>query len=126
MMKLFAVALLWVLLAGCAAPVTQGTVDGPSPTGATFALLTVDALPDACAGIGLQAALTGDPHDRRFAWLKDASSGGRIDVVFPPGFSARFTPNLEILNAADQVVGREGDPVEGGCIVGSGTLVLWP
>jgi hypothetical protein len=70
--------------------------------------------------------------DRRSArspvtWLKSPASGGRIDVVFPPGFAARFTPNLEILNAVGQVVAHEGDPVDGGCSLGGGTLlVLWP
>lgn len=129
MMKTFAIALLCVLLVGCAAPVTKSPVG--SPTLETFALPTVNGASDACAGIGLVGAtLTGDPHDPRVAWLKSPANGGRIDIVFPPGFSARFTPRLEILDAAGQVVARDGDPVEGGCDTGGGVgaplLVFWP
>jgi hypothetical protein len=44
--------------------------------------------------------------------------------------SAHFNPRLEILNAAGQVVARDGDAVDGGCVVGAGAgaplLVFWP
>lgn len=72
--------------------------------------------------------LTGNPADPRLAWLSTTTGAGRIDVVFPPGFRARFTPRLEILNDASQMVARDGDVVDEGCVVGpdgSPLLILW-
>jgi hypothetical protein len=84
-----------------------------------FALPTVQA-GKLCAGIGLiGATLTGSPSDVRVAWLKSPAPGGRIDIVFPAAFTARFAPALEILDAAGHIVAREGQPVDGGCVLGS-------
>jgi hypothetical protein len=112
--------LVEVAVAGCASP--------PSPTQSpgTFALPTVTELSDACAGIGLGATLAGSPTDPRVAWITDSETGSRLNVVFPPGFTARFDPSLEVLNATDEVVAKSGDPVTGGCYLGDGQmLVLW-
>jgi hypothetical protein len=71
-----------------------------------------------CGGVGLDATLTGDPSDPRLAWLV-GSDGRRIDVIWPPGYSARFTPRLEVLDEQGSVVMRDGSSVIGGCVTGS-------
>jgi hypothetical protein len=101
----------------------------PLPAG-VFALPSVDTSGwDACAGVGIaDAHLTGNPADSRVAWL--TGSYGRKDVVFPVGFTARFTPSLEVLDRAGAVVAREGDLIDGACVTGSGAgspvLIFWP
>jgi hypothetical protein len=100
-----------------------GTVP-PSPAASTttlaaliFPLPTVGAADGSCLGVAIvDATLTGKPSDPRVAWL--TSPTGRHDVVFPPGFQARFTPKLEVLNAGGDVVARDGTTVSGGCITG--------
>jgi hypothetical protein len=80
---------------------------------------------EACAGIGLDAVLHGAPNDPRVAWLIN-NLGTRIDAIWPVGYRARFAPTLEVLDAAGDVVLREGDPVTGGCVAGDGHLLLEP
>lgn len=97
--------------------------DSPAPSlAAGEVALPIDETPPlpsgevgACAGIGIHAVLHGDAHDPRVAWLTDSSLGGRIDLTWPPGYRARFRPGLEVLNASDAVVLREGHLVSGGC-----------
>jgi hypothetical protein len=98
----------------------------PSPAASTttlaalvFALPTVGEAGGACGGVGIvDATLTGNPSNPRVAWL--TSPTGRHDVVFPPGFKARFTPKMEVLNASGAVVARDGTTVSGGCVTGPG------
>jgi len=95
------------------------------PTPSSFPNLpTVPSAEVACAGISLNATLAGDPSDPRLAWLVQPG-GKRIDVVWPPGFTARFVPTLEILDAAGTVVFRAGDPIDGGC-TGDRYLLIEP
>ena len=62
------------------------------PSAATATIRTVDVSGTACGGIGINdGTLRGDPHDPRVAWL-DLGSSGTMDLVFPKGFTARFTP----------------------------------
>ena len=70
-----------------------------------------------CRGLGLDAILAGDPTDPRVAWLVNPN-GARQDIIWPPGFTGRFTPRLEILDASSNVVFRAGDTVHGGCVAG--------
>lgn len=104
-----------LVLAGC-------SVVQPNP-----ALPTVDA--GGCRGVGIpDATLTGDPKEPRVAWV--IQDGHRRDVVFPNGYTARFSPKLEILDASGHVVARDGDAITGGCTTGSDAqgalLILWP
>lgn len=71
-----------------------------------------------CRGIGLDATLAGSPADPRVAWLVVTRNGGRLEIVWPPGFSARFTPHLEVLDASGRTVFRAGDKIAGGCVAG--------
>jgi hypothetical protein len=68
-----------------------------------------------CAGVGLDAVLHGDPADPKVAWLTSKIGGPRLEIVWPFGFTARFTPDLEILDADGNVVIREGGAVTGTC-----------
>ena len=81
----------------------------------------------ACAGTGLiSATLQGDANDPRVAWIEIKDHGTR-GVLFPDSFTARFTPNLEILDASGQVRFRAGDAIDGGCVWGQADLLIgWP
>jgi len=46
------------------------------------------------------------------------SGGRRIDLVWPPGYSAQFNPGLEVLDERGKVLFRAGDIVQGGCVRG--------
>ena len=41
--------------------------------------------------------------------------GSRRELSWPAGTSARFTPNLEVIGPAGQVIARKGSMVKGGC-----------
>lgn len=100
---------------------TQTAVAQPLP------VLTVGNVPvgpgSSCAGVGLDATLHGETGDGRIAWLVTAE-GGRLDVVWPAGYHARFAPRLEVLDESGRVVLREGDRVGGGCVTGDPDI-LW-
>jgi hypothetical protein len=79
-----------------------------------------------CAGVGTEAILVGSPTDARLAWIVDFR-GGRHEIVWPRGFTARFDPDLEVLDASGKVVYRAGDKIDGGCVTGSeDTLLILP
>jgi hypothetical protein len=94
-----------LLLAACGAT--------PTPS-----LPTVAEVGQACAGVGNDGTLAGSPTDPRVAWLV-GSQGGRKEIVWPPGFTARFDPDLAVLDASGKVVYRAGDRPGGGCVIGS-------
>jgi hypothetical protein len=64
--------------------------------------------------------LRGDPTNQsRPVWV-ESRGGGRLTVVWPYGFSARFSPGLELLDSEGEVVAREGDLLDlGGGVVAS-------
>jgi len=121
MMKTLAIAVLCGLILACG-PVATPPIPAPpaSLISGEIALPTAKPVslpadvPEACGGVGLQAVLRGDAHDRRVAWLVN-DLGTRVDVTWPPGYRARFVPGLEVLDAAGAVVLRDGDPVTGAC-----------
>lgn len=77
---------------------------------------------DGCLGTGYKdVTLTGDPQDPRIAWLLFQGKERR-EAIWPPGFTARFVPKIEVLDASGQVVLREGDPVTEGCLLENGTV----
>jgi hypothetical protein len=104
-----------ILLAACGATST--------PTLPTLATLA-DNTP--CAGVGTEATLVGSPTDPRLAWMVDFR-GGRHEIVWPRGFTARFDPDLAVLDASGKVVYRAGDRIDGGCVTGAeNTLLILP
>jgi hypothetical protein len=54
--------------------------------------------------------LDGDPAATPAVWGIDAG-GLRFDIRWPAGFTARFTPTLEVLDPAGNVVARGGQTV---------------
>jgi hypothetical protein len=104
----------------------------PAKTGVTMpdgtvSLHTTNWLPqNICRGVGLDAVLRGSREDPRIAWLEYAQalasdldtgrSGPAETIIWPAGFRARFTPKIEIVDAAGTVVLRDGDRVEGACV----------
>lgn len=95
----------------------------PSLPAGLFALPTTNWLesPDSiCAGVGLSAVLHGSPNDPHIAWLESNVRGDvrRTEVLWPAGYRARFSPNLEILNESGIVVLSEGDAISGACVTG--------
>jgi hypothetical protein len=113
------------LVAGCASP-------RPSAARGEFVLPTLEPLAlqpgavEVCAGVAVDGVLHGDPSDPRVAWLTSASTGGRIDIAWLPGYVARFDPTIQILAPRGAVVLRDGDPVSGGCVEAGGLLLIEP
>lgn len=64
---------------------------------------------------GMDAILNGSASDPRVAWGVDRLSGRRIELVWPPGYQAKFDPQLAIADADGVIVAREGDILTGGC-----------
>ncbi len=94
------------------------------------ALPTFTMQGDYCGGVGLDAVLHGDAHDARVAWVTNTipglAYGDRMEVIWPRGYRARFTPNLVVLDEDDRPVIAEGDPVEGTCGFVDGAALLTP
>jgi hypothetical protein len=95
-----------VLVAACAAT--------PQPS---FSLPTLSTDSGACRGVGVEGTLAGNPSDARLAWI-DLDHADRQEVIWPPGFRARFAPDLEIVDATGTVVLRDRDRIAGGCTAG--------
>jgi hypothetical protein len=81
---------------------------------------------ESCSGYGIAAVLRGDAADPDVAWIERHPTRERIDVVWPTGFTARFDPELGILDSSGRVVMREGDYVNGTCGVIEGREMLAP
>jgi hypothetical protein len=67
-----------------------------------------------CAGVGMgPLVFRMDPGQLDPVWLEPAGGGMQFRIIpnFGPGFRAAFTPEFVILDAADQVVARDGTPV---------------
>lgn len=67
-----------------------------------------------CAGAAFPGTLHGSPTDVRVVWMTRPAEGP-VELAWPAGYSARFDPDLELLDASGRVVGREGTSVTGGC-----------
>jgi hypothetical protein len=79
--------------------------------------LPVTRFPDVCRGVGLEATLAGSPSDARVTWLLHGG-GAETPLVWPRGWSARFSPSLEVLDEQGRVRLRGGDRIGGGCLKG--------
>jgi hypothetical protein len=83
--------------------VTISTLSGQTPEGPN----------PACADeYYYDAILHGDPTAEVPVWIEPLpefyADRGRVEVIWPFGFSARFTPDLELLDSEATIVGREG------------------
>jgi|tagenome__1003787_1003787.scaffolds.fasta_scaffold19121854_2 hypothetical protein len=97
-----ALCLLAIVLNGC-------TTERPLPA-AEFA--------DRCRGVATDAVLAGSANDRRVTWLQ-TPEGGQMSLVWPAGWTARFSPDLQVLDVGGVVRMRAGDRVSGICFKGS-------
>jgi hypothetical protein len=111
-----------LLVVGCAGPApTAAPTLGPNqyvlPSDPGM-VLGPDETPRACAGVGLDAVLVASASDPRKVWLDDAITGGRIELVWPPGFTVRFGEGtaFDVLNAAGKVAIVGGSHVSGACV----------
>lgn len=69
---------------------------------------------DGCRGVGADVVIHGSPIDANVSWVT-SFNGFRTEIIWPLGYSARFVPNLEILDQTGKVVAREGDHLGGWC-----------
>ena len=77
----------------------------------------VDGHPQLCAGSWYEGDVRvhGSSEDPALTWIVFASDGHRENLLWPPGFRARFTPTLEVLDPFAHVYSREGDPAHDHC-----------
>ena len=73
-----------------------------------------------CAGWGLDAAVRGSPTDPRIVWLENRHEDRqgrrpRMEAVWPVGYRARFTPELEVVDGWGAVILSDRDLVTGSC-----------
>jgi hypothetical protein len=102
--------LLWpiaAMLVACGTILPWPTADLP----------TMAADTGGCRGVGLEATLAGDPTDPRVAWLID-DQGRRHDLIWPPGYTARFSPELHVIDAAGALAFLGGERIDGACTAG--------
>jgi hypothetical protein len=68
-----------------------------------------------CRGVGGGGDMTirGDAADPWLAW-EIGPGGGRQDIWWPAGYTARFNPKVEILDPTGRVVLRDGDLIPAG------------
>jgi hypothetical protein len=137
-MRTASAAFVCLLLAGCGStlpvpserpqPTRQPNtvISTPSPSasveGFHLALLPPEEAspPAPCADVRtVGGTLQGAPGDSHHAWLEVPGSG-RIELVWPAGYRARFMPTLVIVAADGRIVARAGDPVEGLCVTLAG------
>ena len=71
-----------------------------------------------CVAVPIDATLHGSPTDRAVAWLIDGRSGQRVQAAWPDGYTARFDPELAVIDQSGAVVLHEGDQVTRACFTG--------
>jgi len=113
---------------GLAAPSPPARTLGPNEyalPGDPAMVLGPNATPLACAGVGLDAVLVGSGNDPRKVWLEAGQPRGRIELVWPVGFTVRFGQGaaFDVLNAAGKIAIAGGSHITGAC-VGEGAYWL--
>ena len=117
---LMVIVLAVLVIAGCNAErpaPSPSRILGPGERWVPVALWELNGQTFLCAGGGFVEGqrLHGAPDDPRLVWM-EKSDGTREEVAWPTGFSARFTPELELLDGSGRVVAWEGTRVVGGCV----------
>lgn len=109
-------------IAACAATPTPERALGPGEQWLPVVSWRVGLFGDEtlCAGGGFvgDVHLHGSLDDPRLAWM--IRYGKREELVWPVGYSARFTPALEVLDENGQVIATEGSFVPAGCPAANG------
>jgi hypothetical protein len=121
------VALVGVLvLVGCSSNPWPGRSFRPLNSG-EVPVRTLEPANVLCAGGGFDAVLRGAPGNPAETWITYDVDGRREEVVWPPGYSARFEPALLVFDESGTLIAREGSQVLGGCpMPGGGFLVDLP
>jgi hypothetical protein len=119
-------ALLLVCVAASCSPATN--LQTPLPLPAVHLRPVESGVLHGCGGVAEPSTLAGSAHDPQVVWLERLAGRTRVDVVWPPGFTATFDPGLAVYDASGRQVLRAGDFVEGGCHAGDprGLLVTPP
>lgn len=97
--RLWAIAVLGLAVVGC----TRSLPVDPRWEG------------NGCRGVGTDVIIHGSAADPRVTWVTSPDTNDRTEIIWPVGYSARFVPALEVLDAAGKVVAREGDHLGGWC-----------
>jgi len=113
------VALFGLAFAACSAEPPRATPSrslGPGERWVPVASWWKDGQKLLCAGGGLigDIRLHGAPDDPRLVWIVWPDDH-RTDLGWPVGYSARFTPALELLDGSGRVIAHGGTLVTGGC-----------
>jgi hypothetical protein len=120
---------LALLVAAACGGVQPSTTSSP----VTLASNSLPTLPPGpaptCAGVGLtEATVRGDRMLANPVWFEVATEGQArrsLPTVWPFGYTARFVPNLEVVDPTGDVIAREGTVLkELGVCVGQGDEVL--
>ena len=108
------VALMLVFLLMCCGSAVPSPVRSIGPGEVLVPTFVADGW--LCAGVGFVGdfVLHGSRSDPRVAWLT-GPGGERRDLAWLAGSSARFAPELEILDPSGRVIAREGSAATGGC-----------
>ncbi|HSI99887.1 MAG TPA: hypothetical protein VLA59_05835 [Patescibacteria group bacterium] len=101
-LRLVSLALLALVLAGCAGPAPADLI--PVPTSAPTGLIG----PTACPAALLEGELVADDQ---FGFVVAHADGFTSAVTWPHGYVARDAPRRELLDDSGRVVAREGDLV---------------
>ncbi len=115
-LRLTGVVFLILLLAGCGASTLSTPLVDPAPS--TLAI-PIAVAPGTGLGKGPEGGcgsvafsdfrLGGDPDGSPPVWVADVAGGPKLLIRWPPGFSARFEPQLVIYDAHSHPVARAGD-----------------
>lgn len=82
-----------------------------------YALRTNPDRPGSCSvGVGRDATIHGSASDTQLAWAIDNMTGKRVELIWPARYTARFSPQLVIVDPAGKVVAHEGDLIIGSCL----------
>lgn len=132
MRGLAALALVAVLF-GCTAagsPTPPFATLGPGEVALPEYLAEFGGQPQACAGVafvGYPVVVHGSRDDPALTWIVFGNDGHRENLLWPPGYRARFTPSLVVLDPTGKTVAREGEYAPGGCpMLPGGTLIDLP
>jgi hypothetical protein len=126
--RLLAFALLVALaVAGCGTVAERGPLIVPLPA------RTLPPGNFACGGVGYdpEPILRGDPRNDPPVWA-EFGGGHRAAIVWPPGYTGVFDPDLIVLGPDGAIVAREGRSLaEGpdnpwpGLFICAGTAQVW-
>ena len=103
----------------------------PRPANPTLTPVALETKPfdpqkDGCAGVGLAATLHGNPSDPSVAWLVNMTGKHeRMEAFWPADLHAVFDPGLEIVDRDGNALTKEGDFIDGACVLG-GQILLAP